>query len=180
MKLDSNDVRIPASSVGVCDAIYRRRSVKQFTNDPVPGETLDRLFSAAIWAPNQRLTEPMRFFAVRKGSPLRAKLQRSYGRQHTIVSPALIRTRVDFLRMLKGTASSMPLHWCTSTVLAVNTIKGRWKITPRLVALSKTWLLPQWQKTFTLTGAPGDSPKFQAWPKSLVRRRSGRWWECSS
>ena len=74
MKLDSNDVRIPTSSVGVYDAIYRRRSVKQFTNDPVPGETLDRLFSAAIWAPNHRLTEPTRFFAVRKNSPLRTKI----------------------------------------------------------------------------------------------------------
>ena len=60
MKLDSNDVRIPASSVGVYDAIYRRRSVKQFTNDPVPGETLERLFSVAMWAPNHRLTEPTR------------------------------------------------------------------------------------------------------------------------
>ncbi len=74
MKLGSNNVRIPASSVGVYDAIYRRRSVKQFTNDPVPGETLERLFSAAIWAPNHRLTEPTRFFAVRKGSPLRTKI----------------------------------------------------------------------------------------------------------
>ncbi len=74
MKLDSNDVRIPTSSVGVYDAIYRRRSVKQFTNDPVPGETLERLFSAAIWAPNHRLTEPTRFFAVRKNSPLRTKI----------------------------------------------------------------------------------------------------------
>ena len=74
MKLDSNDVRIPASPVGVYDAIYRRRSVKQFTKDPVPGEALDRLFSAAIWAPNHRLTEPTRFFAVRKDSPLRMKI----------------------------------------------------------------------------------------------------------
>ena len=74
MKLDSNDVRIPASSVGVYDAIYRRRSVKHFTNDPVPGETLDRLFSAAIWAPNHRLTEPTRFFAVQKGRPLRTEI----------------------------------------------------------------------------------------------------------
>ena len=74
MKLDSNDVRIPASSVGVYDAIYRRRSVKEFTNDPVPGETLERLFSAAIWAPNHRLTEPTRFFAVRKDGSLRTKI----------------------------------------------------------------------------------------------------------
>lgn len=74
MKLDSNNVKIPASSVGVYEAIYRRRSVKRFTDDPVSGATLEKLFSAAIWAPNHRLTEPTRFFAVRHGSPLRKKI----------------------------------------------------------------------------------------------------------
>ena len=78
MKLDSNNVTIPASPVGVYDAIYKRRSVKHFTDDPVPGEALDRLFSAAIWAPNHRLTEPTRFFAVRRNSPLREKIGQIY------------------------------------------------------------------------------------------------------
>ena len=78
MKLDSNNVTIPASPVGVYDAIYKRRSVKHFTDDPVPGEALERLFSAAIWAPNHRLTEPTRFFAVRKNSPLREKIGQIY------------------------------------------------------------------------------------------------------
>ena len=71
MKLDSDDVEIPASSVSVYDAIFRRRNVKEFTRDPVPREVLERLFSAAVWAPNHRLTEPTRFFAVRKDSPMR-------------------------------------------------------------------------------------------------------------
>ncbi len=74
MKLDSNDVEIPASSVSVYDAIFRRRNVKEFTCDPVPHEVLERLFSAAIWAPNHRLTEPTRFFAVRKDSPMRRRI----------------------------------------------------------------------------------------------------------
>ena len=74
MKLNSNDVEIPASSVGVYDAIFRRRSVKQFTPDPVSRETLERLFSAAVWAPNHRLTDPTRFFAVGKDSPMRRRV----------------------------------------------------------------------------------------------------------
>lgn len=74
MKLDSNEVKIPASSVGVYEAIYRRRSVKQFIDDPVASETLEKLFAAAIWAPNHRLTDPTRFFAVRKSSPLRERI----------------------------------------------------------------------------------------------------------
>jgi nitroreductase len=74
MKLNSNDVEIPASSVGVYDAIFRRRNVKQFTSDPVSREVLERLFSAAVWAPNHRLTDPTRFFAVRKDSRMRTRI----------------------------------------------------------------------------------------------------------
>ncbi len=74
MKLNSDEVDIPASAVGVYDAIFRRRNVKEFTADPVPRETLERLFAAAIWAPNHRMTEPTRFFAIPKDSPMRARI----------------------------------------------------------------------------------------------------------
>ena len=74
MKLNSGDVEIPASSVSVYDAIFNRRNVKEFTREPVPRETLERLFSAAVWAPNHRLTDPTRFFAVRKDSPMRTRI----------------------------------------------------------------------------------------------------------
>ena len=74
MKLNSDEVHIPASAVSVYDAIFRRRSVKDFTGDAVPREVLDRLFSAAIWAPNHRLTEPTRFFAVQQDSPKRTSI----------------------------------------------------------------------------------------------------------
>ena len=74
MKLNSGDVEIPASSVSVYEAIFNRRNVKEFTREPVPRETLERLFSAAVWAPNHRLTDPTRFFAVRKDSPMRTRI----------------------------------------------------------------------------------------------------------
>ncbi len=74
MKVSSDDVQIPASAVSVYDAIFRRRSVKEFTSDAVSRATLERLFSAAIWAPNHRLTEPTRFFVVQKDSPMRERV----------------------------------------------------------------------------------------------------------
>ena len=36
MKLDSGDVEIPASSVSVYEAIFRRRNVKELTGEAVP------------------------------------------------------------------------------------------------------------------------------------------------
>ena len=74
MHINSSDVGVPESSVSVYEAIFGRRNVKEFTAEPVSDETLERMFSAAIWAPNHRLTDPTRFFAVRKDSPLRKKI----------------------------------------------------------------------------------------------------------
>ena len=74
MRINSNEVVAPASSVSVYDAIFRRRNVKEFTGEPVSDETLERLFSTAVWAPNHRLTEPTRFFAIRKDSAMRHKI----------------------------------------------------------------------------------------------------------
>lgn len=58
MRINSSDVVAPDSSVSVYDAIFRRRNVKEFTREPISDETLERLFSTAVWAPNHRMTEP--------------------------------------------------------------------------------------------------------------------------
>lgn len=43
----------------------------QFTGDPVPRGVLERIFNAANWGPNHRLTEPERFFVFMGSSDLR-------------------------------------------------------------------------------------------------------------
>lgn len=72
--VSSGDVRIPETAVSVYDAIFTRRMSKEFTDDPVSDDTLIRLFDAAIWAPNHRLTEPTRLFVLRKGSRIRERV----------------------------------------------------------------------------------------------------------
>lgn len=74
VRIKSDDVVVPESSVSVYDAIFRRRNVKEFMADPVDDETLERLFSAAVWAPNHRLTDPTRFFVLRRDSDLRREI----------------------------------------------------------------------------------------------------------
>ena len=71
--IKSGDVLIPETTVSVYDAIFTRRMSKEFTDDPVSDDTLIRLFDAAIWAPNHRLTEPTRLFVLRKGSRIRER-----------------------------------------------------------------------------------------------------------
>ena len=72
--VSSTEVSIPATSVSVYDAIFRRRMSKEFMDDSVSDETLSRLFDAAVWAPNHRLTEPTRFFVLEKGSAVRERV----------------------------------------------------------------------------------------------------------
>ena len=48
----------------VADAIRERRSIKRFTNAPVSREQIESLLSAAVLAPNHRLTEPWRFYVL--------------------------------------------------------------------------------------------------------------------
>jgi nitroreductase len=45
-------------------AIRTRRTHKAFGAEPVPRETLERLFELARWAPNHHLTNPWRFRVV--------------------------------------------------------------------------------------------------------------------
>jgi nitroreductase len=72
--VSSSDVKVPSTSVSVYDAIFRRRMSKEFMDDPVSDETLNRLFDAAVWAPNHRLTEPSRFIVLEKGSAARERV----------------------------------------------------------------------------------------------------------
>lgn len=73
-RLSSADVSVPETDTSVYDAIFRRRSTKTFIDEPVSEETINRLFDAAVWAPNHRLTDPTRFFALRKDSDARTRV----------------------------------------------------------------------------------------------------------
>ncbi len=45
----------------VYQAITRRRTIKQYTGEPIPRDVVERILDAAVWAPNHHLTEPWRF-----------------------------------------------------------------------------------------------------------------------
>jgi len=48
----------------VSDAISTRRSIKRFTTRPVTRDEIETLLSAAVAAPNHRLTQPWRFYVL--------------------------------------------------------------------------------------------------------------------
>lgn len=46
------------------DAIHNRRTIKEFTDQPVPDELLHQALDAGRWAQNHRMTEPWRFLIL--------------------------------------------------------------------------------------------------------------------
>lgn len=45
----------------VYEAIAKRRTIKQYRSEPIERPVIERILSAAVWAPNHHLTEPWRF-----------------------------------------------------------------------------------------------------------------------
>lgn len=56
------------------DLIIKRKSIVLFSSDPIPGETIRRLFDAARWAPSSRNVQPWRFIYSLKGDSFYDKM----------------------------------------------------------------------------------------------------------
>ena len=73
-KLSSASAVIPNRTVTVYEALFRRRLSCDVEDISVAKEVVERLLSAAVWAPGHRLTNPWRFFVVEKSSAIRKTL----------------------------------------------------------------------------------------------------------
>ena len=58
----------------VMEVIRTRRTVREFSPEPVPRELIDQIVEAATWAPNHRHTEPWRFIVLEKDGEARKKV----------------------------------------------------------------------------------------------------------
>ena len=79
----------------IADAIRERRSIKRFTDGPVSREQIEALLTAAVQAPNHRLTEPWRFYVL--GPAAREAYGRVLGgrKAKKIEDPAVARATID-------------------------------------------------------------------------------------
>ena len=58
----------------VMEVIRTRRTVREFSPQPVPRAMIDQIVEAATWAPNHRHTEPWRFIVLEKDGEARKKV----------------------------------------------------------------------------------------------------------
>ncbi len=71
----------------ILEVIRTRRSIPQFTPDPVAREIIAELLDAAVWAPNHRLTEPWQFFVLEEESKRRFAEIRRDARRAALPNP---------------------------------------------------------------------------------------------
>jgi nitroreductase len=65
---------MPESDNPVLDAIYKRRSIRRYTDEPVSEAEIKELILAAVWAPSGKNNQPWRFLVVRGDDPRREGL----------------------------------------------------------------------------------------------------------
>ena len=81
-RLRRGSVTAPDSDVSIYDAIHDRRMDNDFSDFVQGRDALQRMVDAAVWAPNQRLTNPWRFFVLNKRGEKRAQVaQLAYDNQ---------------------------------------------------------------------------------------------------
>ena len=79
----------------VQDAIRKRRSIREFTDEPVSRDALNKIVSAGIWAPSGLNNQPWRFVLVRDRDT-REQLAQHTTYSHIIIgAPALIMVFLD-------------------------------------------------------------------------------------
>ena len=66
------------------EAIFRRRTIKDFQPGTVPADVLERVLTAGIWAQNHRLTEPWRFTIL--GLETHVRLAEDFARAQAALS----------------------------------------------------------------------------------------------
>ncbi len=79
----------------VLEAIYQRRSIREYSDEPVSVEDLHEIIKAGIWAPSGLNNQPWRFVIIAEPSVME-ELSRTTRYSHIVrAAPALIAVFVD-------------------------------------------------------------------------------------
>lgn len=101
--------------MNIFEAIRSRRSIKEFTSRSISREEIERLLEAAVEAPNHRMTQPWRFYA------LGPEARRAYGaalgarKAKKIEDPA---AAAEVSRKVEEKHEGLPAMLAVSVVLA--------------------------------------------------------------
>ena len=101
----------------VLAAILARRSIREFTDEPVEIELLETIVQAGIWAPSGLNNQPWRFVLIR-AEDIRARLAELTHYRHIILAaPALIAVYLDTTAMYDAVKDHQSAGACIENML---------------------------------------------------------------
>lgn len=108
----------------VLDAIYKRRSIRNFSTDPVAEELLLEIIRAGIWAPSGLNNQPWRFRIIQDpGIKSRIAEQTTYS-HIVLASPALIAVYLDKEAMYDQVKDQQAAGACIQNMLLATEALG--------------------------------------------------------
>jgi len=134
------------SREAIVSAIKERRSVRRFTKEPVPDESVNRIVESGLWAPSGKNNQPWKF-AILRDPALKSALA-SFTQYRSIVeeAPVCIAVFLDHRRVYDR----------TKDVLAVGASVQNMLLTIHSIGLGGVWLgeiLKNKEKVGELLGA---------------------------
>jgi nitroreductase len=157
--------------MSVLDIIRKRRSVRVYKNDPIPEESLLRIFEAARLAPSGKNLQPWRFIVVQDHG-LKKKLAKASNAQDFIADAPLILVACGFPEECYRSLGRYMKSWPVDVTIALEHLI----LQAQEEGLGTCWIgsfeedevksllaVPEHVKVLALTplGYPGEIPEFR-------------------
>ncbi len=107
----------PRSENPVLEAIYSRRSVRDYTEEPVPKETIYEIIRAGTWAPSGLNNQPWRFAIVQDAEKKEALAQLTRYGEIIRRAPVVIAVFVDREAMYHEVKDHQAMGACIQNML---------------------------------------------------------------
>ena len=101
----------------VIEAIRTRRSVRQFTKEPVSDEVLNQILESAVWAPSGKNNQPWKFAVIR--DPVLKEPLATFTHSRSIIqeAPVCIGVFLDHSRVYDRTKDVQAMGACIQNML---------------------------------------------------------------
>jgi nitroreductase len=101
----------------VMEAIKTRRSVRQFTSEPVSDDALNQILGSAVWAPSGKNNQPWKFAVVQDPGLKESLAALTHSRSIIQGAPVCVGLFLDHSRVYDQTKDVQAVGACTQNML---------------------------------------------------------------
>jgi len=108
----------------ILDAIYCRRSIREYTAEDVPPDQLHEIIRAGCWAPSGLNNQPWRFVVIRDAAVRRRLADQTHYGHIILAAPALIAVYLDPAAMYNDVKDHQAAGACIQNMLLATEALG--------------------------------------------------------